>query len=222
MYRYLWKPLKVIGRKFSFLTWKSVSIVSAVVFAISIWFIYSDIHVPKIVSIGIPEVFGLISFLLVVVAFTERKRVLFVWELIVLSHFWIALAVAFNDTFSLRDTLFYLSGVVLAGAIGYYLLLRIKSKEDFDLNDFYGHSYEHKWLSFGFLVTCLALAGFPITTTFLGEDLLFTHIQEDQFLLAFLASIIFIVEGLALMRMYSRIFLGPHKKSYHPVPLRDA
>jgi NADH-quinone oxidoreductase subunit L len=222
MYRYLWKPLKVIGRKFSFLTGKSVSIISAIVFTISIWFIYLDIHVPKIVSIGIPELFGLISFILVLVAFTERKRVLFVWELAVLSHFWLALAVAFNDTFSLRDTLFYISGVIIAGAIGYYLLKRIMAKEEFDLNDFYGHSYEHKWLSFGFLLTCLALAGFPITTTFLGEDLLFTHIHENQYLLAFFASIIFVVEGLALMRMYSRIFLGPHKKSYHPVPLRDA
>ncbi len=131
-------------------------------------------------------------------------------------------AVGFNETFSLSDTIFYLSGVVVAGIVGYLFLLKMRSKERFNLGDFHGLSYEHKWLSFGFLVACLALAGFPITTTFLGEDLLFTHIHEDQIVLAALVSLNFVIVGIALMRMYSRIFLGPHKKSHHPVPLRGA
>ena len=101
-------------------------------------------------------------------------------------------------------------------------LKKLKTKETFDLNDFYGHSFEHKWLAFGFLLSSLALIGFPITTTFLGEDLLFTHIKEDQFFIATCVSVCYIVEGIAAIRIYSRIFLGPHKKSYHPVPLRDA
>jgi formate hydrogenlyase subunit 3/multisubunit Na+/H+ antiporter MnhD subunit len=132
------------------------------------------------------------------------------------------MAVAFNEAFSLSDTLFYLGGVVFAGVIGYLFLLKLKLKETFDLNDFYGLAFGHKWLSFGFLVSCLALAGFPITTTFLGEDLLFTHIHENQILLAAFVSLNFVIVGIALMRMYSRIFLGPYKNAYYPVPLRDA
>ena len=73
---------------------------------------------------------------------------------------------------------------MLAGAFGYFFLVRLKSKESYDLDDFQGHAYEHKWLSFGFLLSALALAGFPITSTFLGEDLLFTHIHQNQILLA--------------------------------------
>jgi NADH-quinone oxidoreductase subunit L len=222
MYKFLWSPLKGIGSYFSFLNFKNVALISIIVFVFSVWAINQNIELPGLLNFGVPEVFGLISLILILRGFVERKSVTLVWFLAILSHFWLTLAVAFNDTFSFLDTMFYLSGVVIAGAAGYYFLRRIKSMETFDLNDFYGHSYEHKWLSFAFLVSCLAMAGFPITTTFLGEDLLFTHIREEQFLLAFLVSIIFIVEGLALMRMYSRIFLGPHKKSYHPVPLRDA
>lgn len=222
MYKFLWAPLKKIGGSFNFLTLMNVLIFSLVIFSASIWVILSETHLPSIIMYAIPEVFGAISLILVLKAFTERKRVFFVWELIILSHFWIAMAVGFNETFSLSDTMFYLSGVIVAGGLGYFFLLRLKGKEDFDLNDFYGHAMEHKWLSFGFLISCLALAGFPITTTFLGEDLLFTHIHENQVLLAAFVSLNFVVVGIALMRMYSRIFLGPHNKAYHPVSLRDA
>jgi NADH:ubiquinone oxidoreductase subunit 5 (subunit L)/multisubunit Na+/H+ antiporter MnhA subunit len=222
MYKFLWAPLKKIGGWFKFLNLLNVLIFSIVMFSISIVVIITETHIPNVIAYAIPEIFGGIGFVLVLKAFTERKRVFFAWELIILSHFWIAMAVGFNETFSLLDTIFYLGGVVLAGAVGYFFLLRLKRKEIFDLNNFYGHALEHKWLSFGFLVSCLALAGFPITTTFLGQDLLFTHIHENQILLATFVALNFVIVGIALMRMYSRIFLGPHHKSNHPVPLRDA
>jgi len=222
MYKFLWAPLKKIGRIFHFISATQAIILSMVVFIFSAIVIQQGVHLPAVIAFAIPEVFGGIALIMVLKAFTERKRTFFAWGLVILSHFWIAIAVGFNDTFSFEDTVFYLSGVVLSGGSGYYFLYRLKQREFFDLDDFYGHSMEHKWLSFGFLVSCLALAGFPITTTFLGEDLLFTHIHEDQILLAFFVSINFIVEGIALMRMYARIFLGPNKKDYHPVPLRDA
>lgn len=222
MYKFLWAPMKKMGRATNFIKPNVVLIVSLVVFALSIWVIGTETHLPNVISYAIPEIFGGIGFILVLKAFTERKYPKIAWGLIVISHFWIAIAVGFNETFSLEDTYFYLSGVVLSGAFGYFFLARLKSKVSFDLDDFQGHAYEHKWLSFGFLLAALALAGFPITTTFLGEDLLFTHIHQNQILLAAFVSLNFVFVGIALMRMYSRIFLGPHKKAYHPVPLRDA
>lgn len=222
MYRFLWKPMKRTGEVLKFLNGTTVTILSILVFAISAYLIWSGNSVPAKVQFALPDIFGIIAVLLVIKALAERKRVFFVWELVTISHIWIALAVAFNESFDLTDTVFYLSGVFIAGITGYYFLHRLKRREHFDLNDHYGHVQEHKWLAFGFLLSCLALAGFPITTTFLGEDLIFTHIHEDQVFLAWLVSINFIIEGLALMRMYTRIFLGPHKKAYHAVPLRDA
>lgn len=222
MYKFLWAPMKKLGRATKFIKPNVVLIVSLIVFAFSIWVIGKETHLPKVISYAIPEIFGGIGFILVLKAFTERKHPKTAWGLIILSHFWIAIAVGFNETFSLDDTYFYLSGVVLAGAFGYFFLVRLKSKESYDLDDFQGHAYEHKWLSFGFLLSALALAGFPITSTFLGEDLLFTHIHQNQILLAAFVSLNFVFVGISVMRMYSRIFLGPHKKAYHPVPFRDA
>lgn len=222
MYTILWKPMKKIGDGMKFMTGTTVTAFSALVFVLSIYLIQSGNNIPAKVQFALPEIFGVVAVLLVVKALAERKKVFFAWELVTISHLWIALAVGFNESFDLTDTMFYLSGVLVAGISGYYFLHRLKSREQFDLNSFYGHIQEHKWLGFGFLLSCLALAGFPITTTFLGEDLLFTHIHDNQVFLAWLVSINFIIEGLALMRMYTRIFLGPHKKNNRAVPLRNA
>ena len=61
------------------------------------------------------------------------------------------------------------------------------------------------------------LAGFPISPTFIGEDLVFSHIHEDQFFLAICVALSLIVDGLALIRIYSKLFLGPFIKTYDGV-----
>jgi len=38
--------------------------------------------------------------------------------------------------------------------------------------------------------------------------LLFSHIHEDQFVLAFLAALAFVMEGVAAIRIYARLFFG--------------
>ncbi|WP_210422381.1 hypothetical protein [Spirosoma sp. KCTC 42546] len=57
--------------------------------------------------------------------------------------------------------------------------------------------------------------------TFVGEDLMFTHIHENQAVLAFFTSLSFIIDGLAIMRIYARIFLGPYQKSMYEMAYRS-
>jgi len=68
----------------------------------------------------------------------------------------------------------------------------------------------------------MGLMGFPITPTFIGEDLVFSHIHEDQIVLAFLCSVGFVFEGIAIVRIYGRVFLGPHTKNYHETAYRSS
>jgi NADH-quinone oxidoreductase subunit L len=93
---------------------------------------------------------------------------------------------------------------------------------DIDLNRFHGHVREHRVLAGIFLLCCLAAMGFPITPTFIGEDLIFSHIHENQILLAFFVSMSFIIDGLAIIRIYARIFLGPHSKSIYEMAYRSS
>jgi len=222
MYKILWTPLKKIGNFARFMNLKITVISTIALFIGSIILLNNNTQELNLSRFFIPEFIGFIAVIILLRSFVERKNAFKAWNYIFISHCWIVIAIGFNESFNLTDTLFYFGGIVPAFIFGLYFLKKLKTKETFDLNDFYGHSFEHKWLAFGFLLSSLALIGFPITTTFLGEDLLFTHIKEDQFFIATCVSVCYIVEGIAAIRIYSRIFLGPHKKSYHPVPLRDA
>ena len=68
----------------------------------------------------------------------------------------------------------------------------------------------------------LGMAGFPISPTFIGEDLIYSHIQSGQLFLAVFVSLSFIIDGLALIRIYARVFLGPHHKTYHESAYRSS
>jgi formate hydrogenlyase subunit 3/multisubunit Na+/H+ antiporter MnhD subunit len=65
------------------------------------------------------------------------------------------------------------------------------------------------------MLSVLGLMGFPITPAFVGVELLFANLNTNQYLALALLSLFFMLNGLAMMRMYARIFLGPHIKTYH-------
>ena len=223
MYRRLWNPMKGIGRSLSFLSVKRVMFLGLPVLLAGSFLAINKEFVPWGMLSYLPGVFALISLAMVLKAFTDRKSVRVSWALVIVSHFWIALAISFNERFNFNDTLLYLSGVVLSGIIGYLTILRLKKFESkVDLSQFHGHVFEHPRIALVFLLACLGLAGFPITTTFIGEDLIFSHIKENQVILASIVSLTFIVDGLALIRMYARVFLGPHVKTYHETAHRSS
>lgn len=223
MSKYLWNPLKQIGRKLNFMSLKSILYVFAPLYIIGLVCLYNQVSLPAMVHAYLPLFFSLIGLLMVLKAFSENKSIFLAWILIMMNHFWVALAVSFNEDFHFSQVHLYLSGIVVAGVIGLFALRKIKLLESsLDLSKFHGHVYEHPKMAFVFLVACLGLTGFPITPTFIGEDLIFSHIHEGQYLLAFFTSLSFIIDGLALVRIYARVFLGPHIKTYHETPYRSS
>lgn len=222
MYRFLWNPLKWAGNKLEFVTLNMALIVFAVAYSVGVGLLYFQDSIPTALSSFLPVLFSLIGLGSVLKAFTERKRARMSWTLVLMNHFWIALAILFNEHFSFDETALYLSGIVAAGLLGYLCLSRLRSMESIDLDQFHGHSYLHPKLAFMFLVACLAATGFPITPTFIGEDLIFTHIHEDQLALACIIALSFILDGLAIIRIYARVFLGPHVRSVYEMGYRSS
>jgi NADH-quinone oxidoreductase subunit L len=222
MYRYLWNPLKSLGRRLDFISTRPAIAVFVFIYLGGATLLFFESSLPHKVHHALPFVFSLIGIVFVLKAFTERKNVILSWLLVVLNHFWIALAVLYNEHLSVEEVVWYLSGVTVAGAVGYVVLIKLRKKEHYiDLDRFHGYSWEHTTLSFVFLLACLGVSGFPITPTFIGEDLLFSHIHEDQYALAFFAAMSFILDGLAIIRIYARIFLGPHVKSQFEMAYRS-
>jgi NADH:ubiquinone oxidoreductase subunit 5 (subunit L)/multisubunit Na+/H+ antiporter MnhA subunit len=220
----IFTPLKKLGQKINFISLRNLFIffIPAYLFGVYLLFNKSVIH--ALIEPYLSEFFAFFSLLMVLRAFGERKYPKLAWLLILLNHFWIVLAVNFNEHFDYDHTLIFLSGILPASLVGYIVLYMLEKKEpeNFSLNQYYGHSYEYKNLSVLFLLSCLGLMGFPITMSFIGEDLILSHIHNADFLLAFLMSLSFIMGGIAAIKMYARLFLGPHIKTYHAVPFKNS
>ncbi len=90
------------------------------------------------------------------------------------------------------------------------------------MSRFHGHAYLHPRLALIFLISCLGVAGFPITPTFIGQDLIFSHIAEHQVILALIIALCFITNGLSIIRIYARVFLGPNIKSSFDMAYRSS
>jgi len=223
MYRFMWNPLKRLGSKWSFLNFKNIYFVFTGVFGVGLFLTMNQSLINPTWHYYLPLIFGALALLMVIKSFTERASVRLSWSLIIMTHLSIALAVSFNEHFDALHHLWYLSGVIVGGLIGYACIQRLRNLESWvSLDRFYGHAYEHPKIALVFLMACLCLAGFPITPTFIGEDLIYSHIKEDQWLLAFFVSLSLIIDGLATVRIYARVFLGPHVKTYHEVAKRSS
>jgi NADH-quinone oxidoreductase subunit L len=212
LYRYLWHPMKWAGKQLEFIKVKTLVMITLPAYALIFAFYIID---KELVSRGqefFPPAIAAMGLLLVLRSFTERKNIFVAWGLVILNHFWIALAISFNESFRYSETLLYLSGILFSGVLGIFCLQQVKNIDPkTDLHQFHGYSTSYPVLAFVFLMACLGLAGFPITPTFIGEDLIYSHIHENQLLLAVLVALSFIVDGLSIIRIYARVFMGPHK-----------
>jgi NADH:ubiquinone oxidoreductase subunit 5 (subunit L)/multisubunit Na+/H+ antiporter MnhA subunit len=223
MYRFLWNPLKKLGASLSFLTFKNSYLFFGFTMLTGIVFLVFENELPKPLHDSLPFIFGIVAFLVIVKSFTERNSARLSWSLLIANHFFIALAISFNEHFDSTHHIWYLSGVIMGGALGFYVIQRMRNLGEWiSLDRFYGHVYEHPKMALLFLCACLGLSGFPISPTFIGEDLIFSHIKEEQIWLALFVSLSFIINGLAVIRIYARIFLGPHFKTYHEVAKRSS
>src|SRR6218665_1134869 len=223
MYKYLWNPMKWVGKKMSFLALRSSLVILIPLYTVGAYGVYHKNLLSENMQHILPFVFILISLTLALQGFVERIHARMSWMLLVMNHFGIALTIAFNDNFDFEEIYIYLSGVAVSGIAGLAALNFLKRKEGtVNLDKFHGYSYKPPGLAMVFLLSCLGMTGFPITPTFIGEDLVFAHIYEGQFWLALICSLSFIIEGIAVIRIYSRIFLGPYFKNIHEMAYRGA
>ncbi len=223
IHKYVWKPMHRTGNLVNVISSKQLLYFFVPTYLIGALFLLYKEVIPKPVIEGIPLIFSIIGLLFVLKSFSERKDVVMSLLLIAMNHFWIVLAVSFNENFSYVESLFYISGVLVSVTIGYFTIKRLQLLEtNVDLNRYQGHSYEHPKIALVFLLACLGLAGFPITPSFIGEDLIFSHITEHQLFLALFVSLSLITDGLALVRIYAKVFLGPHVKTYHEIAYKSS
>lgn len=223
LYNLIWNPLKQAGRKLTVFTPKTIYFIFVPAYLIGLYGLYHKEQINAILMTYLPVFLSFTALAMVLQSFAEKKSIIHTWLLIVMSHFWTALAIGYNDIFSISQIYIYISGIIGSGLVGYFILRRMQVLEkNIDLTIFHGHVYEYPIKAFVFLLACLGLTGFPITPTFIGEDLLFSHMHQNQIVLASFVSLCFVIDGLSIIRVFARVFFGPHIKTYHEVAYRSS
>ncbi len=224
MFTYVWSPFKWLGKQFQFLQSNVISGILFITAGTLLILGYTNQDMLPSLNGALPIILMSIALAVILFAFTYRQSALKAWVYLLTAHFFIIAAVLVNAThISLIEIIFYVSGILLAFVLGYYCLQKIKNIDnDISLNQFHGYVYEQNTTGFLFLVAAMGILGFPITAAFIGIDVLFTYVDSNQMPLIILMALCFVFIELSAFRILLRIFLGPHKKLYHPVAFRSS
>lgn len=220
IFRVFFLPLKKMRRLIGFISLQNLLFFFVPLYLAGFYVAYLNSPVTAGMKNYMAVGMAVLALLMVAKSYNERSSSRLAWLLIVMAHFFIDLAIALNDHFDGKEAAVYLSGVLVSGLLGYYCLHQVKAFEHrgIGLNSFHGLVTRHRVTAMLFFLSCLGLAGFPITSTFFGEDLILTHIHEDQVLLAVVVALTFIVNGISVIRIYARVFLGDQARTiqYRP------
>jgi NADH-quinone oxidoreductase subunit L len=221
--RGLWSPFKWVGSKLDFMRNNFSLVLSGLLLVVGIVALRTESDIPVNFQSYITLFFSVLALFLILKAFTERGDARRAWMMLQFSQFFIAVSVLFNERFEWLEIGLYLSGSIVAAAVGYYALNKIKAIDgNIDLDQYHGYSYEQPRWGFIFLLSGLGILGFPITPTFIGIDLMFTHIHANQIPLIVVMALNFLFLELSILRIYSRVFLGQHKKVHHPIAYKSS
>ncbi len=224
LHKYLWSPFKWIGKQVQFL---QSSVMMVLITLIGAGAAVSSFYKPEFLqSAGnvLPIISFAIALLLILFSFSYHQSAAKAWIFLVVAHLFIVAGISFNtEDIASIEIIYYISGILAAFAVGYYCLQKIRRIDnDIALSKYHGYVYEQKTTALLFLISALAILGFPVTAAFIGIDVLFTYIHSDQIAEIVLLALCFIFIELAAIRIYCRIFLGLHKKLDHPVAFRSS
>jgi NADH:ubiquinone oxidoreductase subunit 4 (subunit M) len=180
--------------------------------------------IPPHVFEWLPDSFSLLTLILILSAFSDKGDARHAWLVIVFSHLFMTLSIALlNENFGHNHMMIYLSGTLISAVTGYVCLHRMHALDrDIQLNQFHGYVYEHPKTAIVFLIACLGFLGLPFTPSFIGIDLLFSHIHKHEEIIIVLTALSFLVVEIAILRIYTRVFLGQYKKANHAMAYRSS
>ena len=224
MFKYLWSPFKWIGKQMQILESRvgKVLLVVLAILAINAAFVSPNMWTS--VAALLPALFLGIALLILLSSFASRRSARECWDNLIIPHILIISAITINaGHINWTELILYMAGVLVAYTIGIFCLQKTYSiDKDISLNKFHGYVYEDKITAVLFLIASIGLLGFPVTSAFIGIDVFFTYVESGQPVLIALLALCFIFIELAAIRIFLRIYMGPHKKLYHPVAFRSS
>lgn len=219
---YVWKPLKLLGRKFSFLDKLSVQAASVIVFLIS-----AAIDASMTESAGslrvVSIVAAVVSLIFYIRAYTTKNSARTGWNLIMLGHLFGALFLGLASAGNWGYLAMYGAGVGVAFVVGHVCLWYLETKgEPSALRDYHGSIYAFTKLGNFFFIVSLLFMVFPISPSFLAQDILVSLIPTDNAFMVVLFCLSYLLAGVSTIRLYTKVFFGPHRTSHHEIAYKSS
>ncbi len=221
MTRLIWQPLKSAGRLLQFLDQSAVMFVCAALLFVGTYATHVT-NVPHALVDGVIWVSAILSILLFIRAHANTGIVFTCWTQIFLGQIFGSMSLSALTGANSLMTFFYLSGIVAAYLVGLLCLWHINRTARLDLTEYHGYMYEYPVLGNVFFVASLALMVFPITPSFIGEEVLLSLTHTNHGALVVIFALGYVLSGVSVMRLFAKIFFGPHKKSYHEIAYRSS
>jgi len=219
--RYLWKPLKSFGRLFAPLDKVSVQIIAAILFLVTVWALVS-VSAPANIRLAISSSAAVMSIIFYVRAYATKHSARICWNLIMLGHLFGALFLGLASTGEGKYLVMYGAGVTAAFIAGHACLwyVQVRGGETLALRDYHGVIAAFNKLGHAFFFVCLLFMAFPISPSFLAQDILLSSVPKDHIFQIALFCLIYLIMGVSIMRLYTKVFFGPYKRNYHEIAYR--
>ncbi len=218
---YLFRPLKTIGQITRPLSVSLLYALFSLYCAVSVFAVTAAGSSSSALSLAGNVAVGL-SILMYLRAFTVRGKMIVAWNLIFLGHLYSIAFFYYASPENLTPLLMYATGMGIAFVLGYGVLNFLQVKEKSSFANFHGHIYEYPRLGNFFFIVSLCFMAFPITPSFLGEDILLSTIHSEHILQVVLFGIAYVSSGIATIRLFAKVFFGPHQKTYHEVAYKSS
>jgi NADH-quinone oxidoreductase subunit L len=219
---YVWKPLKSIGRACAFLDSSLVQAISLVIFLISLT-IVALVTLSTNLLLVISTIAAIVSITFYIRAYTTKNSARTCWNLIMLGHLFGVLFLVLASTGDWKYLAMYGAGVMAAFIVGYLSLRYLEAKgEPSELRDYHGAIYVFTKLGNLFFIVSLLFMAFPISPSFLAQDILVSLIPVNHAFQIVLFCLSYLLVGVSTIRLYTKVFFGPHKTSYHEIAYRSS
>jgi len=223
LFRVFWYPFKWAGNKLGFLVKRPSLIILGVIYALGLCYYLFEVEISKDLAVYVPVLFSVLALLILLKAFTERGNAKRAWIMVFSSQLFTVLSILLNEAVDANEMLIYFSGTTVAAMAGFVCLNEMQGHvKNIELDRFHGYVREHPKLGLVFLLSCLGVLGFPITPTFIGIDLLFSHIDKGQYVLLICTGTSLALVELSVIRIYLRIFMGQPAKKDHAMAYRSS
>ncbi len=198
----VWNPIRKLGRGVE--NWskkgKQLGLGLSIIVLVTLPFLQNSLSKTVLESVLL-----IFNVLIAIYAFTYKRSANKNWWFLFINQIVLVTLIACIGQNNPQHIILYALGTLISFSIGYICLQR---HQKIQLFGFRGLSQSAPKESTYFLLACLGMSGFPITTTFLAEDLFFTRMYANQWYFAALLAFNFIIVGLACIRLFARLYLG--------------